>query len=175
MHENASEQVRCCRQPGMVASGSTHSMTPGPSGAPSHVTPHTENTFFSVCENTSFHGMEICTPAAREGFRAEAMTPSNSPVSSRHQPVVCLTPAACKYLHAFAAKLRVIAHYQQYEPHAVLVFDRQPDALPHLAKVLLAVAALFVNSLCLKLLFVDLSHLTHEWHQSFCWMLHRKP
>ena len=167
-----SDQVHCCRQPGMVASGSTQSTIPGPDGAPNHVTPspgsrllsnpasHTENTSFSVRENTSFHGMELCTPAAREGFRAEAMTPSNSPVNSRHQPVVCLTPAACKYLHAFAAKLWVIAHYQQYEPHAVLVFDRQPDALPHLAKVLLAVAALFVNCLCLKLLLVDLSHLT---------------
>lgn len=142
----------------MVASGSTQSMTPGPSGAPSHVTPspgsrllsnpasYTGNTSFSVRENTGFHGMELCTPAAREGYRAEAMTPSNSPVNSTHQPVVCLTPAACKYLHAFAAELWVIAHHQQYEPQAVSIFDRQADALPYLAKVLLAVAALFATA-----------------------------
>lgn len=141
----------------MVASGSTQSMIPGPNGAPSHVThspgswllsnpaAHTENISFSLRENTSFHGMELCTPAAREGFRAEAMTPSNSPVNSAHQPVVCLTPAACKYLHAFAAKLWVIAHDQQYEPQAASIFDRQPDALPHLAKVFLAVAALLAT------------------------------
>ena len=133
----------------MIASGNAQSMIPGPNGAPSHVTPspgsrlmstpaaasHAETTSFNVRENTSFHGMELSTPAAKEGFRVEAMRPSKSHVKLRQQPVVGLTPAACKYLHAFATRLFVIAHHQQYEPQAVFDYDQQHDAMPHLAKV----------------------------------------
>lgn len=134
----------------MVVAGHLPSMLPGPHATlnrlPSISTTdltasasQSDTTYFNVRDNNSFHGLELSTPAAKEGFRAEAMTPNNTPVNSKpkHHSAVQLTPAACKHLQDVAARLYVIAHYQQYDPQAVSSFDQQHDAMPQLAQVLL--------------------------------------
>lgn len=137
----------------MFTSDNYQSMIPGPNGACAPGIPNqapldtTTNSnapnpgnSFTVRHNTSFHGLELSTPAGREGSRAEATTPTNNPVNPTQPSAVQLTPATCKHLQDVAARLWVIAHYQQYEPQSISSFDTQHGAMPHLGKVLLAQA-----------------------------------
>lgn len=136
--------------------GNIPSMIPGPLAA--HVHPRSShppftannfgpstsaqsnNTLFStgMQDNTSFLTSELCTPAAKEGSRAEAKTPTSTPVNHRGQSAVVLTPATCKHLQDIAARLWVIAHNQQYEPQSMSDFDQKRGAMPQLGQVLLA-------------------------------------
>ena len=115
--------------PGPPASNSTH--TPMPSA------PNTsQNGSYQVHDNTSFNNIDMSTPAAKEGLRAEGSTPVNTPCNKKQKSTaVHLTPAACKHLQDIAAQLWIIAHHQEYEPLAVHKFDQAHGSMPHDTKV----------------------------------------